>query len=223
MNTNPAHAPAGPGGGQFISPTHPEPDFTLAAPPPAPMGAPVYPGAVDHLDADLTVDFNLGPKTYLADGTRVSADTVAGVCAGRQSEAPFDLQVVRHDDGTLAAYPPHHLQRDTSGALWQDHPGRGALSRTADRNGHTLSVTRAVDGSHATWTITTADGHRIIGHDDTATEACATATQFSDEFAAAQARAVVSPDEADHPADDPDACLRDMLGGADPDSFTPPF
>jgi len=213
-----------PRGGQFAITTHQEPHLELS---PTVLGNPVITGAVRPVDADETVEDPAGARTYRQDGTRVQATaldtsgaltTTSGVCAGVQSNADVDLQVVRHDDGTLGAYHPLDVTRDNFGPLWSTTGNDAAAVRTTHRNGHDLTVSPVAEGPQAQWSITTAGGQRIIGYDDTATEACATVTQFSDEYAAAQARAVVSPDDPD-----PDACLRDMLGGKDPNSFTPPF
>jgi len=232
-----------PRGGQFATTTHQEPHLELS---PTIMGNPVIATNVRPVDEDETVENPGGALTYRRDSTRVQATgldssgamtSTDGVCVGVQPSADaqfgddIEEQVVRHDDGTLGAYHPEDVRPDTVGPLWTTTGNEYAATRTAHRNGHTLTVAPLPKSLQSQWSITTAGGQNVIGHDDTAGQACATVTQFSDEYAAAQTRnqlgtqshhstdAVTSVDTED----DGDACLRDMLGGLDPNSFTPPF
>jgi len=232
-----------PRGGQFATTTHQEPHLELSQ---TGLGNPVIAGALRPVDDDETVEDPAGALTYRQDGTRVQATaldasgaltTTSGVCVGVQSSADVqfntdvDEQVVRHDDGTLGAYHPEDVTRDTVGPLWTATGNEGAAARSAHRNGHALAVEPDQQGLAAKWSITTAEGHRLGGRADTAGQACAAATEYSDHYAAAQARHQLGADRRHDNGGRPpvyieeadDDGLRAMLGGKDPNSFTPPF
>ncbi len=226
-----------PRGGQFATTTHQEPHLELSQ---TGLGNPVIARNVRPHDADETVEDPAGALTYRQDGTRVQATaldssgamtTTDGVCVGVQFNADVEEQVVRHDDGTLGAYHPEDITRDTVGPLWTATGNEGAAARSAHRNGHALAVEPDQQGLAAKWSITTAEGHRLGGRADTAGQACAAATEYSDHYAAAQARHQLGADRRHDNGGRPpvyieeadDDGLRAMLGGKDPNSFTPPF
>lgn len=226
-----------PRGGQFATTTHQEPHLELSR---TVLGSPVIAGTLRPVDADETVEDPAGALTYRQDGTRVQATaldasgaltTTSGVCVGVQSSADVEEQVVRHDDGTLGSYHPEDVTRDTVGPLWTATGNEGAAARSAHRNGHVLAVAPDQQGLAAQWSITTAEGHRLGGRADTAGQACAAATEYSDHYAAAQARRQLGADRHHDNGGRPpvyieeadDDGLRAMLGGKDPNSFTPPF
>ncbi len=226
-----------PRGGQFATTIHQEPHLELSQTGP---GNPVVAGALRPVDDDETVEDPAGALTYRQDGTRVQATaldasgaltTTSGVCVGVQSSADVEEQVVRHDDGTLGAYHPEDVTRDNVGPLWTTTGNEGAAARSAHRNGHALTVSPDQQGLQAQWSITTAEGHRLGGRAETAGQACAAATEYSDHYAAAQARRQLGADRHHgtggatpaHIEDTGDDGLRAMLGGKDPNSFTPPF
>jgi len=232
-----------PRGGQFATTTHQESHLELS---PTVMGNPVITTNVRPVDEDETVEDPGGALTYRRDGTRVQATaldssgamtTTDGVCVGVQPSADVlfntdvEEQVVRHDDGTLGAYHPEDVTRDTVGPLWTTTGNEYAAARSAHRNGHALTVAPDQQGLQAQWSITTAEGHRLGGRADTAGQACAAATKYSDHYAAAQARRQLGADRHHGTGGRPpvyieeagDDGLRAMLGGKDPNSFTPPF
>jgi len=234
-----------PQGGQFATTTHQETSLELSQ---TVLGNPVIARNVRPVDADETVEdpASYALLTYRQDGTRVQATaldssgaltTTDGVCVGVQPSADVlfsadvEEQVVRHDDGTLGAYHPEDVTRDTVGPLWTATGNEGAAARSAHRNGHALAVEPDQHGLAAKWSITTVEGHRLGGRAATAGQACAAATEYSDHYAAAQARHQLGADRHHDNGGRPpvyieeagDDGLRAMLGGKDPNSFTPPF